>query len=50
VELEIPLGVIVEGDMLGEILSLKFVDHDLSDEKKFSDLALRKYVKTFIDP
>jgi hypothetical protein len=50
VEPEIPPGVIVEGDMLGAIPSLKFTDHDLSDEKKFPDLAPRKYLKTFIDP
>jgi hypothetical protein len=32
---KIPLGVIVEGDMLGKIVSLKFVDHDIMNEQKF---------------
>jgi hypothetical protein len=49
-EPKIPRGVIVEGDMLGAMSSLKFVDHDLSNEKKFLDLAQRKYLNTFIDP
>jgi hypothetical protein len=34
--------------MLGAIPNLKFVDHDLLDENKFPELALRKYLKTFI--
>jgi hypothetical protein len=38
-EPEIPSRVIVEGDMLGVVLSLKFVDHELSDEKKIPHLA-----------
>jgi hypothetical protein len=50
VEPEIPLGVIVEEDMLGAVLSLKFTDHDLSDEKKFPELSPNKYLRTFIDP
>jgi hypothetical protein len=40
--LEIPLGVIVEGNMLGNIVSLKFVDHDITDEQKFLELAMEK--------
>jgi hypothetical protein len=36
--------------MLGVVSNLKFADHDLSDEKKFPDLSLRKYLRTFIDP
>jgi hypothetical protein len=32
---KIPPSVIVEGDMLGNIVALKFVDHDITDEQKF---------------
>jgi hypothetical protein len=32
---EIPLGVIIEEDMLGAVGNLKFVDHDLENVKKF---------------
>jgi hypothetical protein len=42
VTLEIPSGVIIEGDMLGNIVALKFVDHDITDEKKFSKIAWEK--------
>jgi hypothetical protein len=35
----IPEGVIVEGDMLGLIPTLKYVDHDITDEKKFPELV-----------
>jgi hypothetical protein len=38
VELEIPPGVIIEEYMLGLIHGLKYVDHDITDEKKFMDL------------
>jgi hypothetical protein len=31
----IPEGIIIEGDMLGLIPTLKYVDHDITDEKKF---------------
>jgi hypothetical protein len=48
-EPKIPPRVIVEGDMLGAVSSLRFVDHEFSDEKKFPDLASRKYLRTFID-
>jgi hypothetical protein len=41
-ELEIPLGVVEKKYILGAVLSLKFVDHGLSDEKKFPDLSPNK--------
>jgi hypothetical protein len=31
----IPPGVIVEGDMLGKVVALKFVDHDITNIHKF---------------
>jgi hypothetical protein len=48
-EPNIPHGVIVEGDMLGMIPQLKYVDHDITDKKKFSELALHKYFKSYIN-
>jgi hypothetical protein len=33
VEPSIPEGIIIEGDMLGLILALKYADHDITDEK-----------------
>jgi hypothetical protein len=47
-EPEIPPSVIFEGDMIGVVLNLKFLYHDMSDEKKFSELAPRKYLNTSI--
>jgi len=44
----IPEGVIVEGDMLGLIPTLKYVDHDITDEKKFPDLVPSKFLKKHI--
>jgi hypothetical protein len=49
VEPEIPPGVIVEEDMLGLILSLKYADHDITDKKKFMKLASSKYLKSYIN-
>jgi hypothetical protein len=34
--------------MLGTVENLKFEDHDLSDEKKFLELAPKKYLKRVI--
>jgi hypothetical protein len=48
VELEIPQGVIVEEVMLGLIPHLKYADHDITDENKFSDLASSKYLKRYV--
>jgi hypothetical protein len=45
VEPEIPEGVIVEEDMLGLIPSLKYVDHDITDENKFPELVPSKYLE-----
>jgi hypothetical protein len=36
--LDIPPGVIIEGDMLGNIVALKFVDHEIMDEQKFLEM------------
>jgi hypothetical protein len=47
-EPKIPPIVIVEGDILGAVSSLKFANHDLLDKKKFLDLAPWKYMKTLI--
>jgi hypothetical protein len=44
----IPEGVIVEGDMLGLIPTLKYVDHDITDEKKFPELVPNKFLKKYI--
>jgi hypothetical protein len=49
-EPEIPPDVIVEADMLGTVPNLKFEDHELSYQKKFLELALRKYLNTDIFP
>jgi hypothetical protein len=46
VTLEIPPGVIIEGDMLGKIVALKFIDHDIMDEHKFPELEHEKYFCT----
>jgi hypothetical protein len=44
----IPEGVIVEGDMLGLIPALKYVDHDITDENKFPELVPNKFLKKYI--
>jgi len=31
----IPLGVSIEGDMLGKVVGLNFMVHDIYDEKRF---------------
>jgi hypothetical protein len=49
VEPEIPPGVIVEEDMLGLVPNLKYADHDITDEKKFPELAPSKYLKKYIN-
>jgi hypothetical protein len=48
VELEILLGVIMEEEILGLIPSSKYVDHDITDEKKFSEILSSKYLKRYI--
>jgi hypothetical protein len=40
----VPPGVSIEGDMLGNVATLKFVDHDIIDEMKFPDLARENYL------
>jgi hypothetical protein len=50
VEPEIAPGTIVEGDMLDAVSSLNFSYNDLKNEKNFSKLPPRKYLKTIIDP
>jgi hypothetical protein len=41
-------GVIIEGGMLGMISTLKYVDHDIIDESKFSELIPSKFPMRFI--
>lgn len=33
-------------DMLGKIANLKFMDHDITDAKKFPELAREQYLRT----
>jgi hypothetical protein len=49
-EPKIPVGVIIEENMLGVVGNLKFVDHKLAYIKKFLELALDKYMHTKIIP
>jgi hypothetical protein len=42
----VPPGVSIEGDMLDKVVSLKFMDHDITDEQKFPELAREKYLCT----
>jgi hypothetical protein len=48
VELEIRKGVIVDGDMLGMMPQLNYVDHDTIDDKKLLYLVPNKYFKRHI--
>jgi hypothetical protein len=43
----IPPGVSVEGDMLGNITTLKFVDYDITDKKNFPELAYQAQEKYY---
>jgi hypothetical protein len=43
---EIPPGVIIEGDLMGKVVALKFSDHDITDAQKFPELAWDKYLRT----
>jgi len=38
----------MEGDMLGLISSLKYVDYDIIDEKQFGELVPNKFLKSHI--
>jgi hypothetical protein len=40
----VPPSVSIEGDILVKVVELKFADHDITDEKKFLELAREKYV------
>jgi hypothetical protein len=42
----VPPGVSIEAYMLGKVVVLKFVDHDIIDEKKIPKLAREKYLCT----
>jgi hypothetical protein len=42
--LEILVGLIVEGDMLGKIVAQNFANHDIKDEPKFLELVQEKYL------
>jgi len=41
-------GVIVEGDMIAMIPALRYVDHDIIDEKKFLELVPNNFLKNQI--
>jgi len=43
---EIPPGVIVEGNMLGKIISLKFANYNITDEQKFPEMEWENYLCT----
>jgi hypothetical protein len=40
------VGVSSEGEMLGNISNLKFMDHDIIDAQKFPELAKEQYFRT----
>jgi len=42
----VPPGVSSEGEMLGNIVGLKFMDHDNIDAQKFSELARENCLRT----
>jgi hypothetical protein len=42
----IPTGVHVEPELLGHVEKLKYSEHDVSDETKFSELAQRLIMQT----
>lgn len=42
--LAVLLGVEVEGNMLGHVDNLKYVDHDVQDIAKLPDFAKEKYM------
>jgi hypothetical protein len=44
-----PPGVIVEEDTLGLVPNLKYENRDITDEMKFIELALNKYLKRYIN-
>jgi hypothetical protein len=39
-----PLGMSREGDILGNIVILKFVNHEITNGRPFSELAREKYI------
>jgi hypothetical protein len=40
----VPSFVSIEGDILGKVVTLKFMDHDITDEYKFPELAKENYL------
>jgi hypothetical protein len=40
----VPPSASVEGDILGKVVALNFLDHDITDKKKFPELAMEKYL------
>jgi hypothetical protein len=46
---DIPEGVIVDEDMLGMVLKLKYVDHDITNTVKFPELASHHYFELRTD-
>jgi hypothetical protein len=45
VMLEIPYEVMIDEDMLGKVLQLKYADHDITDTMKFLELTLHEYLE-----
>jgi len=41
-----PIIPLVEGDMLGKILKLRYVEHDLADKNKFHEIFPLNYLCT----
>jgi hypothetical protein len=46
----IPLGVSIEGDMLGAVGSLRFSNHDIEYMKKFLELSPQNYLCIGLNP
>jgi hypothetical protein len=45
VMLDIPYEVMIDEDMLGKVLQLKYADHDIIDTMKFLELTLHEYLE-----
>jgi hypothetical protein len=43
---EITPSVIIEGDLIGKVIALNFSDHDITDARKFPEIAWYKYLCT----
>jgi hypothetical protein len=47
---QIPPSVIIEGDLMGKVTTLKYLDHEITNAQKFPELSWEKYVCTKILP